>query len=402
MSTITPKRTAAGWLTCLMLITFVIGTDDFIIAGVLPEIARDQGVSEAAAGQLVTVFSATYALAAPPLAVATARVPRKPMVAGGLTLFMLINVVTALAPTYAALMALRVAAALVAASITPAVFAMAATLAEPGRVGRAIGFVAAGLTVSLFVGVPLGSLLGGALGWRATFVAVALAASAVLIASAFQLPTMPGAPEIGVRAQLRILGRPAVLTCVVGTTMGASGGLLVYTYIAPISRDLSGHGGTALAFFIAVVGIAGAVGTFVGGRLTDRWGADRALLATFALLVAAMLGIVVTGAIGHGNAPVWLTALVLGAYGFAGWGFNPPMNARALQLAGDAGTEAVALNTSGLYVGIALAGSLGGFAVAAHGGTGAALAAAVIGSVTLVVMALSVRAFPSAPPAARM
>src|SRR5690625_3889340 len=156
----TQRAHGIGWLLCLMLSTFVIGADDFIIAGSLPEIARDQQVSEAATGQLVTVFSVTYALAAPPLAVATARLPRKPLVLVGLGIFALLNVLTALAPTFAALLALRVTAALVAASISPVVFAMAARIAAPDRVGRAVGMVAAGLSISLFVGVPLGSVLG--------------------------------------------------------------------------------------------------------------------------------------------------------------------------------------------------------------------------------------------------
>src|SRR5690625_730226 len=152
--------TGRARLLGLTLVTFVFGTDDFIIAGILPEIARDQQVSEAAAGQLVTVFSITYALAAPPLAVATARLPRKPLLLAGLVLFAGLNLLTALAPGFAVLMALRVSAALVAAAISPAAFAMAARLAAPEQVGRAVGMVAAGLTISLFVGVPLGSLLG--------------------------------------------------------------------------------------------------------------------------------------------------------------------------------------------------------------------------------------------------
>lgn len=384
-----------GWLLCLLLVTFVIGTDDFIIAGVLPAIATDLQVSEAAAGQLVTVFSITYAVAAPPIAVATARWPRKTLIVGGLLVFAALNIVTALAPTYTALMVLRVLAALVAASITPAVFGMAGRLAAPERVGQAMGIVAAGLTVSLFVGVPIGSLLGATLGWRSTFVAVTLLTVLVLIACAVLLPRLPGAPEIGVRQQLSILARPAVLTCVVGTVMGASGGLLVYTYIGPITEALSGHGGVMLALFIGTVGVAGAVGTFAGGRLTDVWGADRTLIATFGMLVLATVGLTALGLLGQGSAPIWTVVLALAVYGFAGWGFNPPMNTRALRLAGDAGTEAVALNTSGLYVGIAIAGALGGGAITLYGGTGAAMAAAGIGLVTLLVMSLSVRFYPS-------
>lgn len=391
----TPTSARPGWLLCLTLITFAIGTDDFIIAGLLPEIARDHGVSEATAGQLVTVFSVSYAIAAPPLAVATARFPRKRVVLVGLSAFALINLVTAFASTFAAVMVLRVAAALAAASISPAVFALAAQLARPARAGRAIGVVAAGLTVSLFLGVPLGSLLGSAFGWRSSFVAVAVFAGIVLVASAYSLPAAPGVAEAGLRAQLSILSRPAVMSTVVGTAMGASGGLLVYTYIAPITHALSGYGGPVLALFIAVVGVAGAVGTIVGGRLTDRWGADRALVAAFGCMVVGLVGLAMLGLAAEGAVPVWLTSAALALYGFAGWGFNPPMNARVLAVAGRAGTEALALNTSGLYVGIALGGAAGGAAVAAHGGVGAMVMAATLAVATLGVMVASVRRYPA-------
>ncbi|MEU0992352.1 MFS transporter, partial [Streptomyces sp. NPDC005953] len=341
---------------CLLLATFVIGTDDFVIAGVLPEIASELDVSEAAAGQLVTVFSVTYAIAAPPLAVATARWPRKPVIIGGLALFALANVVTALAPNYATLTLMRVLTALIAATITPAVFALAARASAPERVGQAIGIVAAGLTVSLFVGVPIGTLLGTSFGWRSTFIAVALFTTAVTLASLRLLPALPGAPEIGVRQQLRILSRPAVLLCVAGTILGASSGLMTYTYIAPLTQDLTGHKGAVLALFIAIIGISGALGTYIGGRLTDRWGADRALITTFTGLITATAALALIGTLTT-NAPIWLIAIVLAFWGFAGWGFNPPMNTRALKLAQDAEAEAVALNTSGLYIGIAIAGA---------------------------------------------
>lgn len=389
------RSTSAGWLLPLTLATFVIGTDDFIIAGILPEIAEDLGVSETAAGQLVTVFSITYALAAPPLAVVTARLPRKPLVAIGLSFFALINVLTAFAPIFGMLLMLRVLAALVAAAISPAVFGLTAQLAVPERVGRSLGVVAAGLTISLFVGVPLGSLLATTYGWRSTFVAVALFSFIVVLLIIRMLPPVAGAPEVGVRQQLRILKRPAVLSCVLGTVMGASGGLLVYTYISPITDDVSGQDGAMLAVFIAVVGVAGAVGTFVGGRLTDRWGADRALLGAFSLMAVAVSFLAIIGITAQGTAPLWFVVLTLAAYGFAGWGFNPPMNARALQLAGDAGTEAVALNTSALYVGISIAGAVGGAAIAAYGGQGAAVVAAMICLITMVTMWVLVRKYPS-------
>ncbi|MDT0444203.1 MFS transporter [Streptomyces johnsoniae] len=393
-----PGPRGSGWLVCLLLATFVIGTDDFVIAGVLPAIADDLEVSEAAAGQLVTVFSVTYALAAPPLAVVTARLPRKALLVGGLSVFAVVNLLTALAPGYALLMVMRVVTALVAATITPAAFAIAGRMAEPERVGRAMGVVAAGLTVSLFVGVPVGTLLGDVFGWRSTFVAVGLLTLSVAVASGYFLPRLPGAPEIGVRQQVRILARPAVMLCVAGTVFGASSGLMIYTYIAPVTEDLAGRSGAVLALFIGVVGVAGAVGTFVCGRLTDRWGADRVLLVTFGGVLAATGVLAVIGGVGGGDAPVWLVAVTLAGWGFAGWGFNPPMNTRALQLAGDAGTEAVALNTSGLYVGIAVAGGVGGAAVAAWDGTGVAVASAVIGLAAFTLMAASIHRYPTTTP----
>ncbi|MCT2590297.1 MFS transporter [Streptomyces sp. N2-109] len=390
-----------GWLVCLLLTTFVIGTDDFVIAGLLPQIAEDLQVSEAAAGQLVTVFSVTYAVAAPVLAVLTARLPRKALVVGGLVVFAVANVATALAPGYGLLMVMRVVAALVAASLTPAVFALAGRLSAPERIGRSIGTVAAGLTVSLFVGVPLGTLVGDAFGWRATFLAVALLTVVVAAAAACFLPRLSGATEATVAQKLRILSRPALLMCVAGTVLGASSGLMIYTYIAPVTENLTGKNGAVLALFIAVIGVAGAVGTFAGGRLTDSWGADKALLATFTGLVVATAGLALIGTTAQQDAPVWLVALALALWGFAAWGFNPPMNTRALHLAPDAGTEAVALNTSGLYLGIALAGAVGGAALSTHNGTGVSLTATGTGLAALLLMTAAIRRHPTATPLAK-
>ncbi|MFE5854118.1 MFS transporter [Streptomyces sp. NPDC056500] len=390
----------SGWLLCLFLATFVIGTDDFVIAGVLPEIASDMNVSEAAAGQLVTVFSVTYAIAAPPLAVATARQPRKPVIVGGLALFALANVATAFAPHYTALTVMRVVTALIAAAITPAVFALAARASAPERVGRAMGTVAAGLTVSLFIGVPVGTLLSSAHSWRATFLAVALATTAVALASLRLLPPLPGAPEIGVRRQLLVLARPAVLLCVAGTVLGASSGLMTYTYVAPLTYGLTGRDGATLALFISVIGVFGALGTFLCGRLTDRWGPDRTLIATFIGLVTATAALALIGALTD-QAPSWLIVIVLAVWGFAGWGFNPPMNARALELARDAEAEAVALNTSGLYIGIAVAGALGGWVLSHHNGTGIAVAATAVGIVAALAILTSVHRYPTTTPARR-
>ncbi|MDT0264739.1 MFS transporter [Streptomyces sp. DSM 44915] len=395
----TAPGASLSWLPGLMLAVFVIGTDDFIIAGVLPEIAADLRVSEAAAGQLVTVFSLVYAVAAPVMAVLTARLPRRAIVVGGLAVFALVNATTVAATSYPALLALRVLAALVAASVSPAVFAVAGTLAPSHRTGRAIGAVAAGLTVSLVVGVPLGSWLGAEFGWRATFVLVAGLTVVAVAVTAGTLPRLPDQPATGVRERLSLLRRPAVLTCVAGTVVGACAGLLPYVFIAPVIVDLTGAERSWVPVVIGVYGLAGAIGTVLGGRLNDQWGTDRSVLALLTLVCGATVAMAVTGLLGGGDVPLPLLVALIVVWGLAGWAYNPPMNARALRLAGAAGTEAIALNTSGLYVGIAAAGVVGGGALSVGGGVGVLLAAGLVGFGNLAFMIRAVRRYPAAPAA---
>jgi predicted MFS family arabinose efflux permease len=376
------------WLPCLVLVTFVVGTDDFVIAGVLPAIALDLAVTEAAAGQLVTVFSIAYALCAPVLAAATARLGRRALLGVGLAVFALLNVAAALAPSYPVLMVLRVLAAVVAASMTPVAFAAAAVLAPPDRTGRAIGTVAAGLTVALVAGVPMGTWLGGVAGWRSTFWLVAGLAAAGSAAVLVFLPALPGGGPVRLAGRIRLLGAPAVLLAVGATAVAATGSFMTYTYVAPIARDVAGAGAGGVALLIACIGIAGALGTVLGGRATDGWGAGRTLVLTLAVQVAVTAGLAAACLLP--TAPLPLIALGYALWGLAGWAFNPPMNARLLTLAGDAGTEAVALNTSALYLGIAAAGAVGGAALDAGGGRAVLLTATGIGVVSLLLLAGSI------------
>jgi predicted MFS family arabinose efflux permease len=179
------------------------------------------------------------------------------------------------------------------------------------------------------------------------------------------------------------------LLAVVATAVAATGSFMTYTYVAPIARDLAGAGAEVVALLIACVGIAGALGTVLGGRATDRWGAGRTLVLTLAVQVAATAVLAAAGSL-RGAAPLLVIALGYAVWGLAGWAFNPPMNVRLLGLAGDAGTEAVALNTSALYIGIAAAGALGGVVLETEGVPAVLLTATAIGLVALVLLAGSV------------
>lgn len=377
-----PSDRLPSWLYVLFLTLLATATDEFIIAGVLREIAADLSVGVPAAGQLVTVFAVVYALSAPVLAVALDRFPRRPVLVAGLGVFVLANAGAALASGYGTLLAARVGAALAAAVVTAAAFATAATGAPEGSRGRYLGVVTAGMTAALFTGVPLGTWLGGAVGWRATFwliAAVGTLAAAGLLATA---PAVPGGAGAPLRERLAPLRGPAVPRLVAVTFLAASGGLMFYTYLAAYLAETVSGSGTLLSAALFVVGAAGLAGALLAGRATDALGPRRSLRTVIgghavALLALAGCGFLVgrgtgTGA-GFGGGPSG--ALVLGALGvliacwsvFA-WGLNPPLQSSVLAAVGpEAAMPALALNISGLYLGTGAAAAVGGLVVATAG-----------------------------------
>uniref|UniRef100_UPI000A8D66D6 MFS transporter n=1 Tax=Actinomadura kijaniata TaxID=46161 RepID=UPI000A8D66D6 len=186
--------------------TFAIGTDAFVVAGVLPGIAGSLGVGVPAAGQLVTVFALAYALLSPVMAAATGAWPRRRVLLTGLVVLALGNAATALAPGYGWVLAARAVAAAGAAMFTPAAGATAAALAAPEHRGRALSYVSVGLVSSTALGVPLGTLLGEAVSWRGTIWFVTALAAVAALAVALWLPPVPAPPAVGLRRRLAPLG----------------------------------------------------------------------------------------------------------------------------------------------------------------------------------------------------
>lgn len=283
-------RTPA-WLLALLAAALVLYTDDYVIAGVLPELAADLAVSEAAAGQLVTVFSLTVALAAPVAAVLLARVPRRRLFAAALLVFASANLAAAATPSFALLLGWRVLAALAAASMTPALFAYAARHAPPGRVGRFIAIVSLGVTGSIALGVPLGTWIGGALGWRSTFAVMALAGLAALVALWATLPRPHDeAPPSGLGVQLRTLSRAPISLGLLATGALMTGSMMMLTYLAPYLAAVGGSGIDERAVAFGLAGVAGMLGIWLGGVALAAAGPGvLPLVAAGFGLVAALL-----------------------------------------------------------------------------------------------------------------
>lgn len=357
-----PMASSLTRLAWLSLGAFAIGTEGFMIAGLLPGLAHDLGVGLSAAGHLVTAFSLAYAIGAPVLAVLTAGLERKRLLALAMAGFALANAAAALAPDYAALMAARLLLALSAATFMPAAGGYAAGLGGPQRHGRALAMVVGGLTVAIIAGVPIGVLLGDELGWRATFAAVGAMALLSLAGILLGLPSQPPAAVATLGERLALARRADVLAVLGVTVLTVAGTFTVYTYIGVLLQAVSGLGAHGLAIVLLLFGVASAIGTRVAGSAADRWGAWHVVTWGCALVLLAYLALALGAALQQAAMAILLPAILL--WGFASWGVTTAQQARLVGLAPDLAPISLSLNSSAIYLGSATGAAVGALVVA--------------------------------------
>ena len=340
----------------LAVATFAVGTDGFVIAGLLPAIAADLKVDISAAGQLVSVFALTMAVSAPVLGAATSGLDRRSALLAALIVFAVGNVATAMATSYAAAMAARVVAAAGAGIINSTAAGAAVAMAEPHRRGRALAVVMGGLSAASPIGLPLGMLIGGA-DWHVTMWAVAALSLLAAAGIAAGLPRIV-VPVPPLRARLAHLARPRVLAVLAVSVATLAGVYVLYTYIGAALAGATGGSADLLTIVLGISGVGIVVGTVLAGRLTDVHGAERVLLL-------ALGGIAVVMAAG-----ALVAASLVAAVAWAGiWGIAVgfPVVAQQHRLVADAPEAApilLGLNSSAVYLGIALGGGIGGLAQA--------------------------------------
>ncbi|PSL06069.1 putative MFS family arabinose efflux permease [Haloactinopolyspora alba] len=376
----------------LALVSFAAGTDDMVIAGVLPEISTDLDVSQPVAGQLITVYALMYALATPVVAVLTARLPRRSVLACGLAAFVTVNLLAAVTTVYAVLFALRLAAGLAAAAMTPAAFAIAAEMAPEHRRGRYLGLVTSGLPVSLVAGVPLGTWLGGSLGWQATMLFVA-GVGAVAGAGLVAVPAVPGSASESLRARIAPLRNPAVLRTVAFLVVCGTGGMMQLAYIAPTVHAASSVDYRAVAAIFTVVGVVGIAAAWLGGHGADNWGPRPTLWRALTLHIS-LLGLI-SWAAWRGDVPLVLLGSLFAVQSLGSWAFNPPVQMLLLRAAPDAGPQVLSLQTTGLFLGTTLGGILGGVLLGGIDAFAVPLAGAVLGVLALPLLGRDGRSRPS-------
>lgn len=359
----TPTVLPRSLLVTLALGTFAIGTESFMIAGLLPRIAADLAVSVAQAGLLVTAFALTYAIGGPLLAIFTSGWPRRQVLVGGMALFAAGNALAFASHGYAGLLLARILLALTAGLYTPSANALASAIAPPQQRGRALAIVNGGMTLAIVAGVPLGTLLGNHLGWRATFGAVALLAALAAIALALRLPASTGAgvAALPLRARFDAARRPGVLPTLFVTMLWGTGTYAVLTYLAPYLAQVAGMPAAGMSPVLLLWGASAAVGLALGGRATDRFGSLNVVVPALALLAAAFYYLAVLGA-GHWPLAVALPGIVV--WGLSTWGFYPAQQNSLVNRGGVAlAPVLLSLNASFQYAGFSFGAIVGGFTV---------------------------------------
>ena len=354
-----PATSARLALIALSLGGFGIGLTEFVIAGLLTEVSSDLGVSITTAGHLV----GAYALAVVPGALIITpflmKKPPKHALLLLLTFFVIGNILSAWAPSYAVMFSGRIIAALAHGGYFGIGAVLASSLVPQNKQASAVAALFAGLTIANVLGVPTGALIGQHLGWRVTFWIISVIGVIALVGIFTLVPlTQPKQDQLPISQQFRTLGKPQVLVSLITTALVFGGLFGVFTYIEPLLRDITGYPSSAIPWLLVLFGIGLFIGNILGGRAADK-DADRAVLVLSLLLPVVIL---ILGAVVSWKIPMAAMLFILGMVGFA---TVPGLQARVLRHAKGAETLASATNIAAFNLGNSIGVSLAGLAISA-------------------------------------
>jgi DHA1 family inner membrane transport protein len=348
-------------VAALALGGFALGTTEFVTMGVLPDIAEGVGVDIPSAGRVISAYALGVVVGAPIIAALSARLPRRALLAGLMTAFLIGNTLTALAPGYRTLLVARFLTGLPHGAYFGVASLVAASLVARHLRGRAVSSVMLGLAVSLVVGVPAATWLGQTLGWRSAYWTVTLLAALTVAAVLALVPSSPGRSEATIRGELGALRRPQVLLTLLVGIVGFGGVFALYSYIAPVVTDVAGLSRGTVPLVLFAYGLGGVVGTGLGGRLADL-ALFRSLVGTLVVLGVLLAAVALTSP--------WAPALFTGVFlvSVAASSLAVCLQMRLMETAGEAQMLGAALNHSALNLANALGAWFGGLVIA--GGLG--------------------------------
>ncbi|MGV8919649.1 MAG: MFS transporter [Pseudomonas sp.] len=372
-------------LLMLALSAFAIGTTEFVIMGLLPNVAADLGVSIPGAGWLVTGYALGVAIGAPFMAMVTAKLPRKAALVALMVIFIIGNLLCALASDYNVLMFARIVTALCHGAFFGIGSVVAASLVAPNRRASAVAMMFTGLTLANVLGVPMGTALGQYAGWRSTFFAVTVIGVISLIGLLRFLPAKHDEEKLDMRAELAALKGAGIWLSLSMTVMFSASVFALFTYVAPLLGEVTGVTPLGVTWTLLLIGLGLTLGNVIGGKLADR---NLSLTLIGAFIVMAVVSTVLTWT----SVSLIPTEITLFLWATAGFAAVPALQVNVMTFGKAAPNLISTLNIGAFNVGNALGAWIGG-SVIAHGLglTAVPLAAAALAVIALLLTLITFR-----------
>ncbi|MED4749829.1 MFS transporter [Brevibacillus choshinensis] len=341
----------------LALISFLVGTSNYIISGILDRIAETLGTSVAAAGQLITVYSLAYAVGTPILMALTAKMDRRKLLLYSLGLFIAANLLTFILSGFGFFIAARIVTALSAGVVTVNALSIAAKIAPPGKQASAIANVTMGITASLIIGVPLGRMVASAFGWKAVFLTIAIVGGLAMLVIAAVIPRMQGDKPVPLIKQFALLKKPQVLVALAITFFWLGGYSLTYTYLSPFLLEVTHLNESLISAALFVFGVASLIGSKVGGYSADKRGIKYTLVSGMVLHVISLILLSLVG-----QSVIAVIAILI-LWSFSAWSSAPAQQFNLVSLVPESSGVMLSLNSSMMQLAMAVGAGIGGLIV---------------------------------------
>ncbi|WP_174727665.1 MFS transporter [Mesobacillus harenae] len=341
----------------LTIVSFVVGMVELIIGGLLDVISSDLGVTLGQVGFLITIFSVVFAISAPLLLTMTSGMERKRLTIVSLFVFFLGNVLAFMSPTYSVLLISRIITASSGSLLVVLCITMASNIVSKEYRARAIGIVFMGISASLVLGVPIGLMLGNALGWRAPFMLISVLSLVSMAGVYFFMGRLEPKPPIPLLKQLRTLKDRKILFTQLTSFLFLAGHLTLYGYLTPFLKLTMGLNGTWVSIVYLIFGIAAVAGGGLGGILADRFGAKPTIISVVIAFGVSIFLIPYTTF----SFPLFITVMVV--WSMLSWAITPALQSYLIESAPESSDIQQSLNNSALHFGIAFGSMVGGIVI---------------------------------------
>ncbi|MDM8150048.1 MFS transporter [Priestia megaterium] len=341
----------------LAIISFLSGTDEYIVTGILDKIAETNGVSIASAGQLFTVFSISFGLLTPIVIVLTRKMDRKNLLMIALLIFSLSNFIVATFEGFVVIFIARIASGVSAGLIEVTLLTIATTIAEPEKRGSAIATIITGFSAALIVGVPMGRFLASVMDWRFIFVALSVLGTLFLILIYKLIPGMQGEEEKPLKEQLKILKNKKIAYILIVTFFWMFSYSIVLSYISPYLLQVVKVSSNTVSIALLIYGLSSLVGSKLGGFSTDKYGAIKTIFLGMSINAFGLISFSFVGE----SSLIFLIPLII--WGIAAWSSGPALQFRLIYLAPSVAGIILSLYTSISQIGMAFGAGIGGLIV---------------------------------------